>query len=78
MDAVETPMCLGQLARGQFAVVENLLGCPENCERLAAMGFCAGALIRMVCPGSPCAVQVGQCRLTLRGSHLDAIQVCPV
>jgi Fe2+ transport system protein FeoA len=75
MDSLET-ICLGQLGRGQVAVVEELRGCPKSCERLAAMGFCAGALVRMLCPGSPCAVQVGECRLTLRGAHLENIQVC--
>lgn len=72
------PTCLRTLRAGQLAVVEELCGCDDECQQLASMGFCAGALIRMITDGSPCAVQVGESRVMLRGSHTDAVRVCPL
>lgn len=72
------PSTLDCLRRGQCAVVEELCGSPEDCARLAAMGFCCGALVEVVAPGSPCAVKVGESRIVLRGSHTKAIQVAVI
>jgi len=63
------------LAPWQDAIVEELCGSTEICERLGALGFCTGALVRVLQPGKPCAVQVGDARVVLRGEHLEAIRV---
>ena len=42
------------------------------------MGFACGALIRMITDGSPCAVQVGESRVMLRGSHTETVRVSPL
>ncbi len=63
------------LKPGDCAVIEEVRACEAECHRLASMGFGVGCLVRMLMPGSPCAVQVGDCRVMLRGEHLDAIHV---
>lgn len=74
----ETTMPLHRLGRGQVGVVEHVCGSSDDCARLASMGLCCGALIQMLVPGAPCAVQVGETRLMLRGDHCDAIKVAPL
>lgn len=79
MRAIETPLLsLHSLKQGESAVVEHVCASAEECSRLAAMGFCCGALIRMLAPGSPCAVQVGETRVMLRGCHTESIKVSPL
>lgn len=69
-------VALHQLARGQSGVIEELCGAHCLCERLAAMGLCVGATVRMLsAPGSACAVQVGTSRVVLRGHPLEAVRV---
>ncbi|CAN5299039.1 hypothetical protein BH09SUM1_BH09SUM1_09450 [soil metagenome] len=58
-----------------MAVITDVHTTPAECERLAAMGLCCGALIRIVKPGRSCALQVDQTRLVLRGEHTKAIRV---
>jgi ferrous iron transport protein A len=41
--------------------------------RLAEMGVGVGSRLKMLRGGSPCLIQVGECRLSLRGD--DAMQV---
>lgn len=71
-------LSLPQLANGEVAIVEEIAGEPEMACRLASMGLCPGALVRMVMPGCPCAVQVGESRLMLRGEDLCAIRIAPL
>ena len=66
---------LAHLAKGQTAVIEEVQGKAEELNRLHSMGFCAGTLVRMLCPGRCCAVQVGDCRVVLRGKELSNILV---
>jgi Fe2+ transport system protein FeoA len=78
MNTLETALSLKALKQGQSAVIEHVCASADECSRLAAMGFCCGALVHMLAPGSPCAVQVGETRVMLRGSHTDAIKVTPL
>jgi Fe2+ transport system protein FeoA len=67
---------LKTLRRGQSAIVEDVCGPSCVCERLSALGFTAGAMVRMITGGRrSAAVQVGETRVVLRGEPLEAIQV---
>lgn len=66
---------LSRLLPGQEAEVVELPDLGEESQRLADLGVDAGARVRMLVKGSPFALQVGGCRLMLRGSHFDAIPV---
>ena len=69
---------LSQLKKGECAVIEEICGSAEECARLSAMGFCCGSFVRVLTPGSPCALVVGDTRVVLRSEQTTAIQVCPV
>lgn len=76
MELLEKLLPLARLKSGQTAVVEDVCcGNPDDNHRLASMGFRCGALVCMVAAGCPCAVQVGETRIMLRGSHTEAIRV---
>ena len=46
--------------------------------RLAELGLRCGSRVCLLQPGSPCMVQVGGCRLSLRGDDALCILVRPV
>jgi Fe2+ transport system protein FeoA len=74
MSSLDT-LPLHELRTGQTAVVEELCGCAEDCALLAEMGFRAGEFVKVIASGRPCAVQVGQCRVMLRGRHTSIVRV---
>lgn len=65
------------LARGQSAEISELIGRPEQVQRLHELGLRSGVQIEMVQPGSPCIVKLAEQRLCFRESDLVGILVRP-
>jgi Fe2+ transport system protein FeoA len=78
MGTMGHPVFLHDMAADDVAIIGCLEGEPEVCQRLESMGLCCGAMVRMVVPGCPCAVQVGECRLMLRHEMLRSVRVEPL
>lgn len=79
MSVLSAPaLSLTELRSGQMAVVEALEGRPEVCQCLSVLGLTAGTCIRVLMGGAPCAVEVGDGRLVLRGEHARAVRVTPL
>jgi ferrous iron transport protein A len=57
---------LSCLRAGETALVAWIDGNAEFVTRLAEMGFREGSTIRMIQPGSPCILDLGGQRLSLR------------
>jgi ferrous iron transport protein A len=66
------------LGRNAWADVAEVTGEQRWVSRLAELGLCIGCRLRMLQPGSPCLLQVGECRLCLRGEFASQILVRPV
>jgi len=71
-------MPLELLSCGELAVVEDVHGDPQWVNRMAELGLRTGCQLRMLQSGSPCLLQVGGCRLCLRGDDCMKILVRPV
>jgi ferrous iron transport protein A len=58
---------LEMLGAGEWADVAEVTG--EACwvGRMAELGLAIGSRLRILQPGSPCLLQVGESRLSLRG-----------
>jgi ferrous iron transport protein A len=69
---------LEMLQAGEWADVEDVAGEPEWVGRMAELGVRNGCRLQVLQPGSPCLLQVGGCRLCLRGECLMQILVRPV
>ena len=69
---------LDLLSRGQWADVIDVAGEPGCVCRLAELGLRCGSRLCVLQPGSPCLVQVGGSRLSLRGDDALCILVRPV
>ena len=69
---------LEYLHAGEWADVAAVSGEPGWVTRLAEMGVRIGCRLRVLQSGSPCLLQVGGCRLCLRGECLMQILVRPV
>jgi ferrous iron transport protein A len=65
------------LARGQSAEISQLIGRPEQVQRLQELGLRSGVQIEMIQPGSPCIVKLDEQRLCFRESDLVGILVRP-
>ncbi len=63
---------------GEWAEVEEVTGEPGIICRMAELGLRAGCRLRMLQAGSPCLLDVGGCRLSLRGECGMQILVRPV
>ena len=63
------------LAAGEEGLIHDLDGSPEFVHRLAEMGLRVGAAVRMVQPGSPCILAVGNHRFSLRIDDAAAVLV---
>jgi Fe2+ transport system protein FeoA len=63
------------LARGQSAEIGELIGQPDQVQRLRELGLRSGAQIEMVQPGSPCIVRLEAQRICFRESDLIGILV---
>ncbi len=76
--ALDHLLPLEMLQAGQWADVEDVSGEPEWVGRMAELGVRNGCRLQVLQPGSPCLLQVGGCRLCLRGECLMQILVRPV
>jgi ferrous iron transport protein A len=68
-------MPLDMLRAGEVAEVSGLA---SWVGRLAELGIRVGCRLRVVQPGSPCLLDVGGCKLCLRGGECSSILVRPV
>lgn len=71
-------MPLEMLNSGQWADVAEVCGDPGWVGRLAELGVRIGSRLRVVQPGSPCLLEIGDSRLSLRGDWATHILVKPV
>ncbi|MFM7109526.1 MAG: ferrous iron transport protein A [Planctomycetota bacterium] len=55
--------------------VEHVCLEDQASKRLVEMGVSVGCRLRLLQPGSPCMFQIGECRLSLRGSCCEGILV---
>jgi len=63
------------LAAGAWAEVAAVRGEPAWVGRMAELGLRPGCRLQILQSGSPCLLQVGGCRLCLRGEQLMQILV---
>ena len=63
---------------GQTAQVSQVLGRPEQVQRLEELGLRGGATIEMVQTGTPCIIRLGGHKLCFRADELTRILVVPV
>jgi ferrous iron transport protein A len=75
---LDTLLPLDCLLSGEWAEVADVNGEPGWVCRLAELGVRVGCRLRMLQGGSPCLVQVGESRLSLRGENSTQILVRPV
>jgi Fe2+ transport system protein FeoA len=73
-----TLLPLELLQSGEWADVADVSGEPSWVCRMAEMGVRIGSRLRMLQAGCPCLLQVGGCRLSLRGEYALQILVRPV
>ena len=66
------------LNAGEWADVADVTGEPGWVSRLAEMGVRAGSRLHVLQAGSPCLLQVGESRLSLRADWGTQILVRPV
>jgi ferrous iron transport protein A len=66
------------LASGQWADVEDVSGEPGWVGRLAELGVRTGSRLKVLQAGSPCLLQVGEARLSLRSDLASQILVRPL
>ncbi len=64
---------LSMLRPGQSAAVEQVVGRPEQVQRLEELGIRSGETIEVVKAGSPCILRLGTKRLCFR--EADLLQV---
>ncbi len=69
---------LDMLRAGEIAEVELVSGQDAWIGRLADLGLRQGCRVRVVQAGSPCLLDVGGCKLCLRGTECSQILVRPV
>lgn len=63
---------------GEWADVSEVSGEPAWVGRMAELGVRAGCRLHVLQPGTPCLLEVGGCRLCLRGDCAARILVRPV
>jgi Fe2+ transport system protein FeoA len=63
---------------GEWADIAEVMGEPSWVGRLAELGVRAGCRLQMLQRGSPCLLQVGGCRLSLRPDWATRIWVRPL
>jgi ferrous iron transport protein A len=69
---------LDMLKPGEHAHVVEVYGDAAWVGRLAEMGLREGCKLQVLQPGSPCLLQVSNCKLCLRGCESSQIMVQPV
>jgi ferrous iron transport protein A len=78
LTSLEAMLPLECLRPGEWAEVCDVCGEPGWVGRLAELGVRAGTLVQMLRGGSPCLIQVGGGRLSLRGDQAMQVLVRPV
>jgi Fe2+ transport system protein FeoA len=63
---------------GESAEIVEVAGEPSSVTRLAELGVRAGSRLRVLQPGSPCLLQIGGARLSLRPDRHIQILVRPL
>lgn len=63
------------LASGEHGTIVDVDGDRNAVCRLAEIGFQPGVLVRMVQPGRPCIIAIGNHRLTFRGEDAAMVLV---
>lgn len=63
---------------GDWAEVAEVCGEPSWVCRMAELGVRTGCRLQVLQPGSPCLLQIGGCRLCLRGDDATQILVRPM
>lgn len=66
------------LRTGEWADVAEVSGDPGWVGRMAELGLRTGSRLQVVQQGSPCLLNVGGCRLCLRGDACSRILVRPL
>ena len=69
---------LDMLRPGEWAEVAAVTGDAAWVHRLAELGLREGCRLQVVQSGSPCLLQVSNCKLCLRGCESSRILVSPV
>jgi ferrous iron transport protein A len=69
---------LESLRPGEWAEVCDVAGDPGWVRRLGELGLSAGSRLQMLRGGSPCLIQIGGGRLSLRGDHAMQVFVRPI
>lgn len=75
---LETLLPLEYLRPGEWADVAEVTGEPGWVGRLAELGLRTGCRLLLLQAGWPCLLQIGGCRLSLRGEEGTRILVRPV
>jgi Fe2+ transport system protein FeoA len=63
------------LVAGQTACIDQLVGAPDDVQRLHEMGLRPGAVIEMVQQDEACIVKLASHKLCLRGANLFQVMV---
>lgn len=66
------------LHAGEWADVEEVSGDPAWVGRMAEIGIRSGCRLQIVQSGSPCLLQIADCRYCLRGDAASQILVRPL
>jgi len=74
----ESLLPLEMLRSGDWGDVAEVSGDPGWIGRMAELGIRAGSRVQVVQDGSPCLLEVGGCRLCLRGDACSRILVRPL
>jgi ferrous iron transport protein A len=72
---VSHPIPLELLAAGEEGRICDVDGERTTVTRLAEMGLREGSMVRMVKPGRPCIIAVGNHRLSFRGEDSTVVLV---
>jgi len=75
---VELLLPLELLEAGEWAEVLEVSGDPASVHRLAEIGVRAGARVKMLQSGTPCLVQIGGAKLSLRNHWKTEVTVRPL
>jgi ferrous iron transport protein A len=62
----DTLLPLDCLHSGEHAEVAEVTGEPRWVGRMAELGLRVGVVVKILQPGSPCLLEIGGCRLSLR------------
>jgi ferrous iron transport protein A len=76
--SLETLLPLECLRPGEWGEIRDVSGEPGWVARLAELGLRVGCRLRMIRGGSPCLIQIGGGRLSLRGDDATQVLVRPV